>query len=171
MQRLSRALALLLALASGAALAQVEDRTAELAPGDVLRYRLVEGSGSSARETSLELLRRLASGDLEGAAALSTAPRRRFEELAKYRDAVGAEEFKRVYGRYFAPANRLVAEVATGAHRLLVWELGEAGGRVAGQFWVQIDGRFFLDDAPGEERSRLRRLLEAYRAGKVRFSG
>ncbi len=32
---------------------------------------------------------------------------------------------------------------------------------------IEIGGRFLLDDVPGAERGRLRRLLEAYRAGKL----
>jgi hypothetical protein len=109
------------------------------------------------------MLRHLADGDLEAAAALSNAPQRRFEVLRDYRDAVGEEEFKRLFGRYFRPENRLIAEVALGRHRLLVWDLGEAGHRLAGQFYVEVDGRFLMDDVPSRERSALRRVLEDYR--------
>lgn len=114
------------------------------------------------------MLRHLAEGNIEEAAALSNAPRRRFEVLRDYRDAVGEEEFKRVFGRYFTPGNRLIAEVAIGRHRLLVWDLGEAGNQLAGQYYVEVEGKFLMDDVPSRERSRLRRVLDAYRSGKAK---
>jgi hypothetical protein len=128
------------------------------------QQRLVEPSAAdSARATAMLMLRHLAEGNIEEAAALSNAPRRRLEVLRDYRDAVGEEEFKRVFGRYFAPENRLIAEVAIGRHRLLVWDLGEAGNRLAGQYYVEVEGRFLLDDVPSRERSELRGVLERIR--------
>jgi hypothetical protein len=62
-----------------------------------------------------------------------------------------------------------VAEVALGEHRLLVWDLGEAGHRLAGQYYVEVEGKFLMDDVPSEKRTQLRRVLEAYRTGKARF--
>ena len=109
------------------------------------------------------MLHHLSEGNLEAAAALSNAPRQRLELLRGYRDAIGEEEFKRVFGRYFAPENKLIAEVALGPRRLLVWELGEAGGQVAGQIYVETDGKFLMDDVPSAERSKLRDVLETYR--------
>ena len=114
-------------------------------------------------------MRHLANGEIEAAAQLSNAPRRRLEELARYRDAVGEDEFKRIYSSYFRPANPLVAEVAIGAHRLLIWKLGEAGNHLAGQYYVETDGGFLMDDIPGETRAKLRQVLEDYRSGKIRY--
>lgn len=127
--------------------------------------RLVDPSApDSARETALTLLRHLAAGELEQAAALSNAPQRRFELLRGYRDHVGEDEFKRLFGRFLEPENPLVAEVAIGPRRLLVWQLAEADGHLAGQFYVEVDGRFLLDDVPSRERTELRRVLQRYRA-------
>ena len=122
----------------------------------------------SAKPVALRLLGYLAEGNLEAAAALSNAPQRRLEVLRRYRNSVGEEEFKRVFGRYFAPENRLIAEVVAGRHRLLVWELGEAGNRLAGQYFVEVGGEFLLDDVPSRERSELRRVLQDYRSGKLK---
>ncbi len=122
----------------------------------------------SAKPVALRLLGYLAEGNLEAAAALSNAPQRRLEVLRGYRNSVGEEEFKRVFGRYFAPENRLIAEVVAGRHRLLVWELGEAGNRLAGQYFVEVGGEFLLDDVPSRERSELRRVLQDYRSGKLK---
>lgn len=116
----------------------------------------------------MQLLQHLASGDIEAAAALSNAPKRRYEVLRDYRNSVGDEEFKRVFARYMAPANRLVMEAAIGRRRLLVWDLGEAGNHLAGQYYVEVGGKFLLDDEPNEERSKLRRVLEAYRRQTAR---
>lgn len=116
----------------------------------------------------MRILRHLAEGDLESAAARSNAPQRRLEVLRGYRNAVGEQEFKRIFGRYFAPDNRLIAEIAAGRHRLLVWELGEAGNRLAGQYFVEVGGEFLLDDVPSRERSELRRVLRDYRSGKLK---
>jgi hypothetical protein len=130
------------------------------------QQRLVDPSATdSARSTALAMLRHLAEGNIAEAAALSNAPRRRFEVLRAYRDAIGEDEFKRVFGRYFAPESRLIAEVAIGRHRLLVWDLGE-GNRLTGQYYVEVEGKFRMDDVPSRERTELRRVLEAYRSGK-----
>jgi hypothetical protein len=127
--------------------------------------RLLDPSApDSARATALTVIKHLAAGELEQAAAWSNAPRRRFEVLRDYRNSVGEEEFKRVFGRFLEPDNRLVAEVAIGPRRLLVWALGEAGGHLAGQFYVEVDGKFLLDDVPSRERAELGRVLRRYRA-------
>lgn len=112
----------------------------------------------------------LSTGDLEEAAVLSTSPKRRFEVLQDYRQSVGAEEFKRVFAQYFDPANRLLAEVAIDRHRLLIWELRGAPGapsHLAGQYFIEVDGKFLLNDVPSPPRAQLRHVLEAYRSGKL----
>jgi hypothetical protein len=125
--------------------------------------RLIEPSApDSARDTALTVLKHLAVGDLEQAAALSNAPQQRLELLRGYRDVVGDDEFKRLFGRFLAPDNRLIAEVAIGPRRLLVWELGDS--QLAGQFYIQVDGKFLMDDVPSRERTELRGVLRRYRA-------
>jgi len=127
---------------------------------------LAPGSPGSAIGTATQLLRHLADGNIEQAARLSNAPQRRYEVLRDYRAMVGQDEFKRLFARYFEPENRLIAEVALGPHRLLVWELGEAQNHLAGQYYVEVDGRFLMDDVPSEERSRLRGVLDTYRKNR-----
>jgi hypothetical protein len=147
---------------AGAALA--EERILRLPNGEELRYELIEpGSEASARDSAFQVLRHLAEGNIEAAAALSNAPKRRLEVLQSYRQSVGEEEFKRVFARYLAPENRLLIEAAIGKRRLLVWQLGETGNRLAGQYYVELDGKFVLDDVPNSDRSNLQRVLEAYR--------
>jgi hypothetical protein len=126
-------------------------------------YRLITDPAESARGTAMEMLQHLAAGDIEAAAALSNAPKRRHEVLRDYRNSVGEEEFKRVYARYMVPANRLIMEAAIGRRRLLVWDLGEAGNHLAAQYYIEVDGRFLMDDIPHEERSRLTRVLRHLR--------
>ena len=127
--------------------------------------RLIEPSApDSARETAITVLKHLAAGDLEQAAALSNAPSQRLELLRGYRDVVGEEEFKRLFGRFLAPENQLIAEVAIGPRRLLVWELADARRQRAGQFYIEVDGKFLMDDVPSRERTELRRVLRRYRA-------
>ena len=122
------------------------------------------GSAGSAYGTAKLLLEHLAAGDIEAAARLSNAPQRRYEVLHDYRAKVGEEEFKRVFGRYFHPENRVVAEYRLGVHRLLIWDLGEVAHHLAGQYYVETEeGKFLMDDAPSEERSRLRQALDSYR--------
>lgn len=120
----------------------------------------------SALDTAKLLNRFLTAGNIEEAAMLSNAPRRRFEVLRAYRDAVSEDGFKQVYAEYFYPENRVVAEVSMGSHSLLVWHL-RASKRYAGQFYVQIDGKFYVDDRPGPTRTALRRLLDAIREGRL----
>jgi hypothetical protein len=158
-----RAKHLLLALClAGSALA--EERILQPPNGEDLRYQLIEpGSRGSARDSAYELLRHLADGNIEAAAALSNAPKRRLEVLQNYRQSVGEEQFKRVFSRYFAPENRLLMEAALGKHRLLVWDLGEANHQLAGQYFVEADGRFLMDDVPSAERAKLQQVLQARR--------
>jgi len=125
---------------------------------------LASGSAGSALEAAKQLLRYLADGNIEEAARLSNAPQRRYELLRDYRAKVGEEEFKRVFGQYFHPENRLVAEYRLGSRRLLIWDLGEEAHHLAGQYYVEIEeGKFLMDDVPSEERSRLRQALDSYR--------
>jgi hypothetical protein len=126
--------------------------------------RLIEPSApDSARATAITVLKHLAEGDLEQAAALSNAPAQRLELLRGYRDVVGEDEFRRLFGRYLAPDNRLIAEVAIGPRRLLVWELADANRQLAGQFYIEVDGKFLMDDVPSPERAELRGVLNRYR--------
>ena len=157
----ARFLILLAAFALPAA-AQVQVLT--LPSGDEIRYEFVQpGTPWSARDTAIAFLRYLAAGELEAASTLSNAPKQRLDVLRAYERNVGATQFKRLYARYFAPENRLLAEAAIGRHRLLVWDLGEANNYVAGQFFVEVEGRFLLDDTPSAERQKLQRVLDAYR--------
>lgn len=127
--------------------------------------RLVDAAApDSARQTALTVLKHLAAGDLEQAAARSNAPAQRLELLRGYRDVVGEDEFRRLFGRLLAPDNRLIAEVAIGPRRLLVWELADANRQLAGQFYIEVDGKFLMDDVPSRERAELQGVLRRYRA-------
>jgi hypothetical protein len=126
-------------------------------------YQLVENPAESAEPAARQILDYLAAGDIEHAAKLSNAPDRRAEVLREFLSRVGEEEFKRVYREYLAPANRVIAEVALGPRRLLVWQLGTAKDRIAGQYFVLVDGRFLMDDERSSERAALTRALNSYR--------
>ena len=157
-----------------------ETRTLELEGGGRVTYTLRthpadahaarpagELAPTSALDSAKLLNLHLSAGDIEEAALLSNAPRRRFEVLRDYRESVGAEEFKRVFAQYFYPENRLLAEIGIGRHRLLVWDLKEGANRIAGQYFVEIEGRYLVDDVPNDARTSLRWVLEAYRSGKL----
>ena len=149
------AVALWLALAAACAI-----------PTEQEQYRVVTDLAESARPIALEMLKHLASGELESAAALSNAPQRRLEVLRAYRARVGEAQFRQLFGRYFAPENRILMEAAIGERRLVVWELAEAGGRLAGQYFVAVDGRFRVDDVPSPERAKLQRVLAQLRSSR-----
>jgi hypothetical protein len=157
-----------------------ESRALELEGGGSVAYTLrmhpadahvARPAGELAPTSALDAARllnlHLSAGDIEEAALLSNAPRRRFEVLRDYRESVGEEEFKRVFTQYFDPENRLLAEIAIGRHRLLVWDLKDGATRIAGQYFVEVDGRYLVDDVPNDVRTSLRWVLEAYRAGKL----
>ena len=157
-----------------------ESRTLELDGGGRVTYALRthpanahvarpigELAPTSALDAAKLLNLHLSAGDIEEAALLSNSPRRRFEVLRDYRESVGEEEFKRVFAQYFDPENRLLAEIAIGKHRLLVWDLKEGATRIAGQYFVEIDGRYLVDDVPNDARTSLRWVLEAYRSGNI----
>ena len=168
-------------LFAGALQAQTEDaRTLQLEGGALIAYVVrshpadahltrpgKELAPDSALNTARLLNLHLSAGDIEEAALLSNAPRRRFEVLRDYQEAVGDEEFKRVFAQYFTAENRLIAEIAIEKHRLLVWSLKSGATQIAGQYFVEIEGRYLIDDVPNDTRTQLRWVLEAYRSGKL----
>lgn len=171
---------LVLCLARPALAQSGEARTLEIDGGGQVAYTLrsfpadahlltpaAELAPTSALNAAKLLNLHLSTGDIEEAALLSNSPRRRFEVLHQYRESVGEEAFKRVFAQYFAPENRLVAEIAIDAHRLLIWDLREGAMRIAGQYFVEVEGRYLVDDVPNATRAKLRVLLEAYRSGKI----
>jgi hypothetical protein len=125
----------------------------------LLAASALAGAQSSARDTATWVVERLAAGEIESVANRSNAPERRREVLEAYRSQVGEQAFRDVYAQY--RAGTIVEEIALGAHRLVIWKLKD---HLAGQYFVEVDGRFLLDDVPGETRSRLRRALQEYRA-------
>ncbi len=168
------ALAVVLALAALAAAAQDAHRILET-EDDAFSYivrthtadaHLMDASASAAPDSALNtaklLNRHLSTGDIEEAALLSNEPKRRFVVFREFRDSIGEEEFKRVFARYFFPENRLVAEVLIPPHSLLIWRLADER-HLAGQFFVQVENRWLMDDVPSQTRTRLRHVLERYR--------
>lgn len=134
-----------------------------LPDGQTVEYRLVQDDKESARPAALAIVRHLAAGDIEEAALASNAPRRRYEVLHDYRASVGADEFKRVYAQYLLPQNHVVAEIAVGPRRAILWRLGDANDHLAAQYFVEVDGRFLMDDVPSAERSALEKVVQEYR--------
>ena len=151
MRRIIAAALLALAFAGAAAAQSGESRTLELDGGVAVTYtlrthppkaHLLVPPATLAPDSALNAARllnlHLSTGDIEEAALLSNSPRRRFEVLSEYRASVGENEFKRVFAQYFAPQNRLVAEIAIDRHRLLIWDLREGAVRIAE---VHVAGR------------------------------
>jgi len=164
-RRLSWCAWLLAALAFAAV---ADERTLKLRDGGEIHYQLLApGTPDSASATANHLLSLLAEGKIEEAAALSNAPKHRAEVLSQYRASVGDAEFRRIFGLYGQPPNRLIAEVVIGERHLLIWDLVDADHRLAGQYFVRSGGGFVLDDSVSDERSRLQRVLAAYRDGRI----
>ena len=134
-------------------------------PRELPAYREVVDAAESARPTAQRLLQRLAAGDIDAAAALSNAPEQRAELLRAYRDRVGDSEFRRVFTQY--AAKRVMREIAIGEHRLVIWDLD---GPLGAQYFVRSAEGFLLDDVPSAERTELRRVLAAYRSGRIKPS-
>jgi len=130
---------------------------------------------TSALESAKLIIFHLSDGDIEGAALLSNAPRRRYEELATFKKTHGDDTFKRVFAEYFDPKNSVAAEIVVDKRSLLIWKLADAAKtktgaptfHYAGQFFVEVDGAYLIDDVPNDERTRLRWVLEAYRSGNI----
>jgi hypothetical protein len=121
---------------------------------------------SGAGVVSSEMHRHLAAGRIEDAALLSNAPKRRHEVLADYQASVGESEFRRVFAQYQDGRNSAVAVVEIGPRQLIVWKLADTR-HLAGEYFVAVEGRYYLDDVPSIERTRLRRVLEALRSGEI----
>jgi len=122
---------------------------------------------SSALNTAKLLTRYLSEGRLEEASLLSNSPKARYARLRESFEGWKEADFRRAYGRYFAPENRIVGEVMIDGHRLLMWHLKDTD-HLAAFFLVEIEGRLLLDDVPNRTRSSLRRVLEAYRNGTLK---
>jgi len=135
------------------------ERTVRMPNGTVHAYREVQAGEHSAQPAAVQVLTHLAAGRIDEAARLSNEPTQRAERLREYVALVGETEFRRVYAQYLEPRNRLVGEFAMGPRRLLIWDLETAGHRLAGQFYIEADGRFLMDDRPGPERLALQRVL------------
>jgi hypothetical protein len=162
-----------------AALARAgEERTLEVA-GERLEYTLLAVAPTahlidpaqplaptSAINTAKLLHRHLAEGNLEEAALLSNAPKARFAILRESFEGWTPEDFRNAYDRYFQKQNRIIAEVVMGRHRLVMWQLDDVG-YIAGYIFVDVEGKVLLDDVPGPERDRIRRVLQAFRAGQA----
>ena len=172
----------LLFLSASAAARADEQRTLELENGERLAYvlrmhpadaHLPDASAAlqprSALNTAKLVTQYLAEGRIEDASLLSNAPKARYARLRESFEGWGEADFRRAFGRYFDPANRIVGEVSIDGHRLLIWHLRDTD-HLAAFFLVEIEGRLLLDDVPNETRTSLRRVLQAYRAGKVPIS-
>jgi hypothetical protein len=153
-------LALLLLLAGAS---HADEHSVRMPNGSIVSYRLVGPGEQSAQPVALQILTHLAAGDIDEAARLSNEPGRRTEVLRDYIGIVGEAEFRRVYAQYLQPQNRVIAEVAMGPRRLLIWDLESVGHRLAGQYYIETDGRFLMDDRPGPERLALQQVLAEHR--------
>ena len=127
-------------------------------PRELPPYREVVDAADSARPTAERILRNLAAGDIDAAAALSNAPAQRAEMLRAYRDRVGESEFRRIFAEY--TSRPVVREIAIGERHLLMWDLSN---HLAGQYFVRAGDAFLMDDVPSNERTQLRRVLNSYR--------
>jgi hypothetical protein len=170
---------LLLAVASTHVRAQ-EQRTLELENGERVSYalRLYPADAHlfdantvlqprSALNTAKLVTRYLSEGRIEDASLLSNAPKARYARLRESFEGWSDADFKYAYGRYFDAENRIVGEIAIDNHRLLIWHLRDTD-YLAAFFLVEIEGRLLIDDVPNETRASLRRVLQAYRDGKVK---
>jgi len=170
---------LLMACAPAQARAE-EHRVLELENGERIRYMLSTHAADahlldaettlqprSALNTAKMVTRYLAEGKIEDASLLSNAPKARFARLRESFEGWSDADFRRAYGRYFDTENRIVGEVAIDGHRLLTWHLKDTD-YLAAFFLVEIEDRLLIDDVPNETRANLRRVLQAYRDGKVK---
>jgi hypothetical protein len=146
-----------------ATVSHAEEGSVRLPDGTTLAYRVVGPGEPSARPTAVRLLEHLAAGQIDDAARLSNEPARRTEVLRDYFARVGEAEFRRVYAQYLQPENRLLAEIAIGPRHLLIWDLASAGHHLAGQYYIEAEGGFLMDDRPGPERFALRQVLAEHR--------
>ncbi len=121
----------------------------------------------SALDTAKLVTRYLAEGRIEDASLLSNAPKARYARLRESFEGWSEADFRRAYGRYFDRENRIVGEVSIDNHRLLIWYLRDTD-YLAAFFLVDIEGRLLIDDVPNETRANLRRVLQAYRDGKLK---
>jgi len=120
----------------------------------------------SALATAKLVTRYLSEGRIEDASLLSNAPKARYQLMQESFEGWTQDDFRNTYARYFDAENRIVAEVAMGEHRLLIWHLRDQD-HLAAFYLVEADGRLLLDDVPNATRANLRRVLEAYRSGKI----
>jgi len=175
----SSLLFLALACASTPAVAQ-EPRTLEIENGEQVRYfvrthpadaHLFDANAvlnpDSALNTAKLVTRYLSEGRVEDASLLSNSPKARYARLRESFVGWKEDDYRRAYGRYFDAQNRIVAEIEIEGQRLLIWYLKDTD-YLAAFFLMDIEGRLLMDDVPNATRANLRRVLQAYRDGKVK---
>ena len=129
------------------------DPAADLAPNNTL---------DAAKLVTLHL----AAGRIEDVSLLSNAPKARYERLRESFSGWSKDDFAAAFSRYFAPQNRIVGEAAIGDRRVLMWYLRDTD-YITAYYFIEVDGKMLLDDAPSETRSKLRQVLEAHRSGRA----
>ena len=157
-----------------------EPRTLELENGEQVRYVVRTHPADAhlfnanavldpvnALNTAKLVTRYLSEGRVEDASLLSNSPKARYARLRESFQGWKEDDYRRAYGRYFDAENRIVAEIAIDGHRLLIWYLKDTDD-LAAFFLMDIEGRFLMDDVPNATRANLRRVLQAYRDGKVK---
>lgn len=156
-----------------------ETRVLELEDGGRIRYTLrtypaeahrldpaTELAPTDALNAAKLVTQHLAAGRIEDVSLLSNAPKARYERLRESFSGWSKDDFARAFGRYFAPGNRIVGEAAIGNHRVLMWYLKNTD-YITAYYFVEIEDKMLLDDAPSETRSNLRHVVEAHRSGRA----
>jgi hypothetical protein len=172
-------IALALLLFAALVAAAEEPRVLQLDDGVRIRYTLhtypaeahrvdpaTELAPTDALSAAKLVTQHLAAGRLEEVSLLSNAPKARYERLRESFSGWSPEDFARAFGRYFAPENRIVGEAAIDNHRVLMWYLSDTE-YVTAYYFVEVEGKLLLDDAPSETRARLRQVVEAFRANRA----
>jgi|LFRM01.1.fsa_nt_gb hypothetical protein len=109
----------------------------------------------------------LARGDIEGASTLSTDPKATALKWEKYRERLGADEFKKEMAAFFTSKNVVSAELTGGESAMLVVKTPDYTG---GQIYVRQDGKWLIAESLKTGTGKaFGRILSMIQDGKMTF--
>jgi hypothetical protein len=134
---------------------------------EIVAKDLGAGDQKSPLGCSLLYYTLLAKGDLAQVVALSTDPNATAEKWEKYKQRVGAEEFKKEMAAYFTSKNTVLAELTLGESVMLVVKTPDY---TAGQIYLRQNGKWLMAESLKTEAGQaFGKILSKIQDGEITF--
>ena len=124
---------------------------------------------TTAANCSFLLYTRLAKGDVDGAAQLSSAPGKTKAKYTQYKERLGAAEFQKMFTEYFNGKGAIKYEFVIGDHHMLLLTSPEGDGELSAQMYVKTGDKYLVDESESPQFDQLGRLFSAVREGTLKL--